>query len=86
MARIVRNAKLDTRTARAGLPQGLHWHHISNGFTLGYRKAPRSNVWIAKLVKPGFREQRTLGPADDVLDPGGVHVLSFGQAQRKAFD
>src|SRR5436309_8039132 len=87
MPRIVRNAKLDTRTARTALPRQdqPYWHHLSRGLSLGYRKAPRGNVWIAKLVKPGFREQKTLGPADDVLDRDGIHVLSFEDAQRMAF-
>jgi hypothetical protein len=87
MPRLVRNSKLDTRTARALLPQNdqPYWHHLSRGLTLGYRKAPRGNVWLAKLVKTGYRKQETLGPADDVLDADGVHVLSFEQAQRQAF-
>src|SRR5438045_765175 len=88
MPRLVRNTKLHTRTARAALPQRdqPHWHRLSRGLALGCRKAPKGNVWLAKLVKPPkFRQQETLGPADDVLDADGVHVLSFDQAQHKAF-
>ena len=87
MARIVRNAKLDTRSARSGLTQRdqPYWHRLSRGLSLGYRKAPKGSVWIVKLVKPRFRRQETLGPADDALDPDGAHVLSFDQAQHKAF-
>jgi hypothetical protein len=87
LARIVRNAKLDSRSARTTLPQRdqPYWHRLSRGLSLGYRKAPKGNVWLVKLVKPGFRRQETLGPAEDVLDADGVHVLSFDQAQHKAF-
>jgi len=54
---------------------------------LGYRKAPKGGVWLAKLVKSRLlRRETTLGPADDALDPDGVHILSFAQAQRKAFE
>ena len=88
MPRLVRSPKLSTRTARADLQQRdqPYWHALSRGLALGYRKAPKGNVWLVKLAKPAFREQKTLGPADDVLDADGVHVLSFEQAQHQAFE
>ena len=88
MARIVRNSKLDTRSARSDLPQrkAPYWHAISPGFALGYRKAPKGGVWLGKLATPGFRKESKLGPADDALDPDGVHILSFAQAQKTAFN
>src|SRR5206468_9006696 len=77
MARIVRNSKLDTRSARAetlSQRRAPYWHPISPGFALGYRKAPKGGVWLAKLVKSRLlRRETTLGPADDALDPDGVH-------------
>ena len=86
MARIVRNAKLDTRSARAGLRQrrSPYWAAISPGFALGYRKGPKGGVWLAKLVIPSLRQETTIGPADDALDPDGVHILNYAQAQDKA--
>ena len=89
MARTVRNAKLDTRSARASstrLRKAPYWHAIAPGFALGYRKASKGGVWLAKLVKPGLRKETTLGPADDALNPDGVHIFSFAQAQEKARD
>lgn len=89
MARTVRNAKLDTRSARAtsSLKQrkSPYWVAISPGFALGYRKAPKGGVWLAKLVKPGvLRQETTLGPADDALDADGINILDFSQAQELA--
>jgi len=87
MARTVRSATLDTRNARVKLKQrkSPYWMPISSGFALGYRKAPKGGVWLAKLVKPGvLRRETTIGPGDDALDADGVHVLDFSQAQEKA--
>ena len=88
LARVSRNAKLDTRSARAknlARRKSAYWHPISPGFALGYRKQPKGGVWLAKLVIPGsVRKEQTLGPADDLLEPDGEHILSFAQAQRKA--
>jgi hypothetical protein len=87
MARIVRNAKLDTRSARAeNLTQrkAPYWHPVSPGFAMGYRKAPKGGVWLAKLVRPGLlRRETTLGPADDALDPDGVHILTSHKRKGK---
>jgi integrase len=87
MARTIRNGKLDTRSARVNLRQrkSPYWAAISPGFALGYRKGSKGwGVWLAKLVKPGFRQEETMGSADDALDPDGVHIFSFAQAQEKA--
>jgi integrase len=37
-------------------------------------------------VRKGLRQQTTLGPADDALDPDGVLAVSYAQAQVKARD
>ena len=89
MARTVRNAKLDSRSARASSKlktrKSPYWVPISPGFALGYRKAPKGGVWLAKLVKPGvLRQEATLGPADDALDADGVYIFDFSQAQELA--
>jgi integrase len=88
MARIVRNPKLDTRSARAKLPTraSLYWTPLAPGCALGYRKGPKGGVWLAKLVRDDLRQQTTLGPADDALDPDGVLAISYAQAQIKARD
>jgi integrase len=41
-------------------------------------------MWIAKIVRDGSRQQTTLGPADDVLDPDGVLAIGYADVQAKA--
>jgi len=86
MARTVRSPKLDTRSARTKLPMrdSPYWVSLAPGCALGYRKGPKGGVWLAKLVREGLRQQTTLGPADDALDPDGVLAISYAQAQTKA--
>ncbi len=86
MARTVRNAKLDTRSARAKLPANKsgYWVPITRGFAVGYRKGPKGGVWLARLIEPGRRHETTLGPADDALDADGVRILDYPQAQAEA--
>src|SRR5712671_1289959 len=88
MARTVRNPKLDTRSARAKLPMRYspYWVSLAPGCTLGYRKGPKGGVWLAKIVRGQMRQQSTLGPADDALDPDGVLAVSYARAQTKARD
>lgn len=86
MARTVRNAKLDTRSARSklGISKTPHWVAIDRGRAIGYRKGAKGGVWLAKCVRPDFRKEVTLGSADDVLDADGNTILSYSQAQEKA--
>src|SRR6516225_1892159 len=88
MERTVRNPKLDTRSARAKLAMrdSPYWVSLAPGCALGYRKGPKGGVWLAKLVRDALRQQTTLGPADDALDPDGILALSYAQAQTKARD
>ena len=86
MARTVRNPKLDTRSARAKLPMrdSPYWVSLAPGCGLGYRKGPKGGVWLAKIVRDALRQQTTIGPADDALDPDGVLAINYAQAQTKA--
>src|SRR5690348_676097 len=87
MARIVRHAKLDSRTARAQLPvrNNPYWHALARGRALGYRKGPKGGSWLAKYrCSDGQRAQTLLGPADDALDAETSDVSSFSQAQAAA--
>jgi hypothetical protein len=86
MARTVRNAKLDTRSARARLPakKSGYWVPIARGFALGYRKGPKGSVWLVRLIDGKGRREATLGSADDALDADGERILDYAQAQAKA--
>ena len=86
MARTVRNAKLDTRSARARLAANKsgYWVPITRGFAVGYRKGPKGGAWLVRLIEPGRRHETTLGAADDALDADGERVLDYAQAQAKA--
>ena len=88
MARVVRNPKLDTRSARAklALRDSPYWASLEPGCALGYRKGPKGGVWLAKLVREGLRRQTVLGSADDAFDADGVLAISYAQAQAKARD
>jgi integrase len=84
MARTIRDAKLDTPSARATLKAGRHWLSIAPGCAFGYRKGAKGGVWAAKLVRGALRLETTIGPADDVLPADGSLSLSYVQAQEKA--
>jgi integrase len=87
MARTVRNAKIDTRSARLKLAERRepYWTVISEGCALGYRRGAKGGTWIAKYRdETGRRHHESLGAADDARDSDGVSVFSFSQAQEQA--
>jgi integrase len=87
MARTLRHAKIDSRTARAQLPvrSNPYWHSIARGRALGYRKGAKGGTWAAKYRSAdGARAQTLLGPADDALDADTSAVLTFSEAQAAA--
>lgn len=86
MARTVRDAKLETRTARgalkiAGKP---YWRAIDEGLHIGYRKGKTAGKWVVRLYVNGSYETETIATADDTLDADGDVILNFGQAQAEA--
>jgi integrase len=87
MARTVRNAKIDTRSARAKLPtrREPYWTVLSQGCALGYRKGAKGGTWIGRFRgEDGRQHYNPLGAADDVRDPDGMTVFGFAQAQQRA--
>ena len=88
MARSVRNAKLDTRSARAKceVRREPHWARMDAGAFIGYRRLASGNgTWIARLRgDDGKQHYQALGSADDTLEADGVNVFAFGQAQDQA--
>jgi integrase len=87
MARLVRDAKLETRTARARLANGPkpYFRRLEIGFHLGYRRLSNGGTWIARrFAQDGRYREFRLGVADDTQDADGVSVLDYGQAQKAA--
>ncbi|MDP3552647.1 site-specific integrase [Methylocystis sp.] len=87
MARTVRNAKTDTRSARAKLAERRepYWTVISAGCAIGYRRGAKGGTWIARFrADDGKQHYESLGAADDARDPDGLTVFSFQQAQERA--
>ncbi|MFO1129148.1 MAG: site-specific integrase [Rhodospirillales bacterium] len=88
MARTKRDAKLDSRTARASLTarHAPYWTVLDRNTALGYRKGARGGMWIARFRDDvtGERQQVTLGPADDHVEAEGGPNLSYRQARAKA--
>jgi integrase len=88
MARTVRDAALESRTARSRLePSGQPYYRaLEPGLLhLGYRK-PRAGAgkWLARhYVESGYRYY-PIGVADDYSDPDGAVILSYRQAQERA--
>jgi integrase len=87
MARTVRDAALETRTARVRLkPNGQPYYRgLEPGLHLGYRK-PRAGAgkWLARLNVDGKYSYRPIGTADDFSDPDGTLIFSYKQAQDAA--
>jgi integrase len=87
MARLVRDAKMETRTARTRLPVGPkpYFRRLEIGFHLGYRRLSSGGTWIARrFAQEGRYREFRLGLADDTQDADGVSVLDYRQAQRAA--
>ena len=88
MARTVRDAALESRTARARLKvRGKPFYRtLDAGLHLGYRKSKGTGRWLVRLYlgEQKYRLAALPGVADDVQDADGVGVLSYAQAQAKA--
>jgi integrase len=90
MPRTIRDAKLESRAARARLTPGnkAYWKTLEPGrLHLGYRRKVKDQpgLWLARHYKGGERYQvAPLGLADDFSEAGDV--LSFAEAQRAAHD
>jgi integrase len=88
MARSVRDANLDSRTARSRLKaqRKPYYRQLEPGLHLGYRR-PVSGPgrWVARHYIGGDTyETETFGTADDFSDADGVAILNFWQAQTAA--
>ena len=86
MSRTVRDANLETRTARLRLAMRgePYWRTIDPGAHLGYYRGRRGGSWVARLYHEGHYRKTALGTADDTSDADGIAILSFAQAQGAA--
>jgi integrase len=87
MPRSVRDAKLETRTARAKLAiQGKpHFRALDPGLHLGYRRGLEGGSWSVRMyIGDGNYQLTRIGVADDMADADGVAVMNFTQAQAAA--
>jgi hypothetical protein len=87
MARAVRKASLETRTARLKLPVARKptFLRIGPGLSLGYRRNQVGGTWVLRVADgKGGAITRAIGSADDFTDADGASVLNYWQAQDKA--
>jgi hypothetical protein len=87
MARTIRNAKLDSRSARSRLAvrREPYWTVISAGCAIGYRRGAKGGTWIARCRSDdGIQHYEALGATDDARDADGLTVYSFPMAQERA--
>jgi integrase len=87
MARTIRNAKIDSKSARLKLIRRRepHWTLLKKGHALGYRKGASGGTWIARVRDDSGRSHYgALGQSDDLAEANDQDIFSFGQAQEKA--
>lgn len=87
MPRTLRNAKLDSRSARAKLAarREPYWTVISAGCAVGYRKGRSGGTWVARFRdETGRQHYEAIGATDDARDANDQDVLSYAQAQARA--
>ena len=88
MARTVRNAKIDTRSARNAKcteRREPYWTPIARGCAIGYRRGAKGGTWVARFrADNGKQHYKALGAADDARDADGLTVFDFAQAQSRA--
>ena len=91
MPRTIRDAKLETRAARARLEPGRRPHFktlVPGKLHLGYRRKRKDlpGQWIVRHYVGGERYRvAPLGLADDFQDVGeGAEVINFAEAQKRA--
>jgi integrase len=88
VARTVRDASLETRTARGRLrARGTPYYRtLEAGLHLGYRKPlAGAGKWVARhYAGAQTYTVETIAAADDYSDADGVAILSYRQAQVKA--
>jgi integrase len=87
VARNIRSAKLETRTARLKAPvrKKPYFIAVAPGVGLGYRRNKTAGSWVVRAADgKGGNWTQAFALADDFEDSNGTDVLSFWQAQDRA--
>jgi hypothetical protein len=87
MARSVRRAGLETRTALLKLPVARKpvFIRIGPGLSLGYRRYQVAGTWVLRVADgESGATTSAIGTADDFTEADGANLLSYWQAQEKA--
>jgi Phage integrase family len=87
MARAIRSAKLENRTARLKLVMRKkpYFVTVSPRIALGYRRNQGAGTWVVRAADGhGSNWTKAFAVADDHEDANGASVLTFWQAQDKA--
>ena len=85
MTRTVRDAKLETRSARTRLAArgAPYYRALDPGLHIGYRKGKSGGKWVMRRYVDDVYEVETIATADDKAYADGVAVLDFRQAQER---
>jgi integrase len=87
MARSIRSAKLENRSARLRLAIAKKpvFVKIGPSLGLGYRRNQSAGTWVARVADgKGGNWTKAVGTADDFEEADGNTVLDFWQAQERA--
>jgi integrase len=87
MARSIRAARLETRTARlkSAVRRKPYFVVIAPGVGLGYRRNKTAGTWVVRAADgKGGNWTQAFAIADDFEEANGTSVLSFWQAQDQA--
>ena len=87
MPRKVREAKLETRSARLRLEirRKPHFVAVAPGISLGYRRCAGAGSWSVRAADgAGGNWLKQFATADDFESSNGSSVIDFWQAQDKA--
>ncbi|MGA7084487.1 MAG: site-specific integrase, partial [Pseudolabrys sp.] len=83
MARRLKDATLDSRTARLKLAprREPYWRSVERNLALGYRRlAGAAGSWIVRKFNGTAYTFDRIGSANDLSDADGVTVLDYWQA------
>ena len=81
MTKMLQEAPITTKGARARLQPGIWWRRLDTDVHLGYRKGKRVGTWFVRYRNGAGYKQLGIGPTDDFTDVG---TLDFSAAVAEA--